>query len=114
MCVSVCLSPHSSHHPLSPTSGPFSLLILYPLSQYVVLTRAKWDTCKECGSYKVQTDVEQDEATLAQLKGEWDLHLCKAECAHHQLKEDTGLSKSDPKVTSVTFDLQQSLPPPPF
>ena len=41
-----------------------------------------------------------------------ELHLCKAERAHHQLKEDTGLSKSDPNVMLVTFDLQQSLPTP--
>ena len=74
--------------------------------------RPKSDTCKECDSYKVQTDAEQDEATLAQLKGEWELHLCKAERAHHQLKEDAGVSKCDPNVMMVTFDLQQSLPTP--
>ena len=76
--------------------------------------RPKSDTCKEFDSYKVQTDAEQDEATLTQLKGEWELHLFKAERAHHQLKEDTGLSKSDPNVMLVTFDLQQSLPTPIF
>ena len=47
--------------------------------------------------YKVQTDAEQYEATLAQLKGEQELHLCRAERAHLQLK-DTALSKSDPNV----------------
>ena len=72
----------------------------------------KSDTCKECDTFKVQTDAEQDKATVTQLKGEWELHLCKAECAYQQLKEDTALSKCDPNVMLVTFDLQQSLPTP--
>lgn len=58
--------------------------------------------------YKVQTDAEQDEATVTQLKGEWELHLCKAERAYQQVKEDTALSKCDPNVMLVTFNLEQS------
>ncbi len=47
-----------------------------------------------------------------QLRGEWELHLRKAERAYQQLKEDTALSNSDPNVLVLTFDLQQSLPTP--
>ena len=115
VCLSLSLSPYSSSHlPPSPTSGPFFPHIVSPFPFYFMWSshRPKSDTCKECDSYKVQTDAEQDGATLAQLKGEWELHLCKAEHIHHQLKEDTGLSKPDPNVMLVTFDLQHSLPTP--
>ena len=72
----------------------------------------KTDTCKTCDTFKVQTDAERDEATLTQLRGEWELHLCKAERAYQDLKEDSALAKSDPDVLVLTFDLQQSLPTP--
>ena len=93
-----------------------SLLTLSPLPHLTftpsLSNSPKSDTCKECDTFKVQTDAEQDKATVTQLKGEWELHLCKAECAYQQLKEDTALSKCDPNVMLVTFDLQQSLPTP--
>ena len=65
-----------------------------------------------CDTLKVQVDAERDEAKLGQLRGEWELHLCKAERSYQQLKEDTALGKSDPNVLVITFDLQQSLPTP--
>ena len=72
----------------------------------------KTDTCKTCDTFKVQTDAERDEATLTQLRGEWELHLCKAERAYQDIKEDSALAISDPDVLVLTFDLQQSLPTP--
>ena len=60
----------------------------------------------------MKVDAESDEAALTQLRGEWDLHLCKAEGAYQKLKEDTALAKSDPNVEVLTFDLEQSLPTP--
>ena len=42
----------------------------------------------------MQTDAERDEATLTQLRGEWELHLCKAERAYQDLKEDSALAIS--------------------
>ena len=72
----------------------------------------KTDTCKTCDTFKVKVDAERDEAKLAQLRGEWELHLCKAERSYQQLKEDSALGKSDPNVLVITFDLQQLLPTP--
>ena len=60
----------------------------------------------------MKVDAESDEAALTQLRGEWDLHLCKAEGAYQKLKEDTAIAKSDPNVEVLTFDLEQSLPTP--
>ena len=59
---------------------------------------------------KVKTDAERDASPLTQLRGEWDLHLVRAEGGYNQLKEDTAVSKSDPSVDVLTFNLQQSLP----
>ena len=47
---------------------------------------------------------------MTQLRGEWDLHLVQGEGGYNQLKEDTAVSKSDPNVDVLTFNLQQSLP----
>ena len=60
----------------------------------------------------MQTDAERDEATLTQLRGELELHLCKAERAYQDLKEDSALANSDPDVLVLTFYLQQLLPTP--
>ena len=68
----------------------------------------KTDTCKTCDTFKVKVDAERDEAKLAQLRGEWELHLCKAECSYQQLKEDSALGKSDPNVLVITFSLHLS------
>ena len=111
--ISIFLSiPPLTLPPLSP--HPFlSSCVPFPISNYVVfLIQPKiWYMQGVRYMYKVQTDAEEDEATLAQLKGEWELHLCRLERAHLQLK-DTALSKSDPNFMLVTFDLQQSLPTP--
>ena len=72
----------------------------------------KTDTCKTCDGFKVKVDVERDEATLRQLRGEWELHYCKAERAYQQLKEDSARAKSNTDMLVITFDLQQSLPTP--
>jgi hypothetical protein len=74
--------------------------------------RPKSDTCKSCDTYKVKTESEKDETKLIQLRGQWELHLRKAEQTYHQLREDTALCQSEPNCLVLTFDLQQSLPTP--
>ena len=108
-----------SHSPCQSPSPPVFLFSPHMLSPLPHLTftpslsnSPKSDTCKKCNTYKVQTDAEEDEATVTQLKGEWELYLCKAQRAYQKLKEDTALSKCDPNVMLVTFDLQQLLPTP--
>ena len=72
----------------------------------------KIGTCKTCDTYKVRMESETDRDKQRQLRGEWDLHLCKAKRAYQELSEATALSKSDLNVDVITFDLQQSLPTP--
>ena len=53
---------------------------------------------------------------MSQCESGWfdtkDLHLVQVEGGYNQLKEDTAVSKSDPDVDVLTFNLQQSLPTP--
>ena len=74
--------------------------------------RPKSDTCKTCDSLRVRIEAETDETAKAQLEGERELHHAKAERTYLQLKEDTALAKSDPTVTVISFDLEQTLPTP--
>ena len=83
-----------------------------PISVLFLTYRPKTDTCKTCDALKVKIDVERNASALIQLCGERDVHLVRAEGAYNQLKEDTALSKSDPDMDVMTFDLQQSLPTP--
>ena len=57
-------------------------------------------------------ESETDREKLTQMRGQWDLHLCKAKRAYQELTEATALSKSDLNIDVMTFDLQQSLPTP--
>ena len=61
---------------------------------------------------KTKIEAEEDKTVKAQLVGERELHHAKAERAYQQLKEDTALTKSDPTVLVISFDLQQTLPTP--
>ena len=41
-----------------------------------------------------------------------ELHHRRAERSYQQLREDSAIAKSDPKIDTITFDLEQSLPTP--
>lgn len=104
------LHTHTCSHLL-----PLSLSLSHALTHSLSLMHKhspKTETCKTCDTLKVKTDAETVEARLMILWGEWELHLCKAERAHQQLKEDSALAKSNPNILVLTFDLQQSLPTP--
>lgn len=52
-------------------------------------------------------DSETDREKQKQLRGHWDLHLCKAKRFYQEFSEATALSKYDLNTDVMTFDLQQ-------
>ena len=111
--VSLYFSLHSSFsHPPPPSPHPsyfLSLLVLCPLSHLTLCGLSHTAQNLIHARSAICTKFRLDEATLAQLKGEWELHLCRSERAHLQLK-DTALSKSD----SIVMLVLAAVYPPPF
>jgi len=71
------------------------------------------DTCKTCDEMNAKLKFCTDATDKAKIKASLELHHRKADSARTWLRNDTELSKRDSQdVTTITFDLQKTLPTP--
>ena len=70
------------------------------------------DTCKTCDELQVQIGGCTNEAEKCRLTASLEVHHRMADSARECLRQDTAASKSDSTLTTITFDLQKTLPTP--
>ena len=70
------------------------------------------DTCQICDELKMGIATASSETQRSELNLKLAEHQLKASQAYQSLRNDTEMSKTDPDLHVITFDLQQNLPVP--